>query len=64
MLQAEVVAGQADAGRVVKTATGVAVGTGDGLLLLHQVQPAGKRAMDMQSLLNGAPDFVDTVLGE
>lgn len=64
ILQAEVVAGQADAGRVVKTATGVAVGTGDGLLLLHQVQPAGKRAMEMQSLLNGAPDFVGSVLGE
>ena len=61
--QAEAVAGNADAGRVVQTAAGVAVGTGEGLLLLHQVQPAGKRLMDIQSLLNGAPDFVGSLLG-
>ena len=42
---------------------GVAVGTGDALLQLEEVQPAGKRAMDVASFLNGTPDFVGADLG-
>ena len=61
--QARVVAGNAAAGVVVSTGNGVAVGTGDGLLELLTVQPAGKRAMDVRSFLNGAPDFVGNTLG-
>ena len=61
--QADVCAGSAPAGQVVEAAEGVAVGTGDGLLLLRTVQPAGKRAMDIRSFLNGAPDFVGSRLG-
>jgi methionyl-tRNA formyltransferase len=40
------------------------VGAGDGLLLLAEVQPAGKRAMDGRSFLNGAPEFVGARLSE
>jgi len=56
--------GQAAPGEVVATPEGPAVGTGDGLLLLQSVQPAGKRAMDGRSLVNGAPDFVGSRLGQ
>jgi methionyl-tRNA formyltransferase len=61
--QAAVVAGNAEPGQVVQSAAGVAVGTGDGLLRLESVQPAGKRQMDMRSFVNGAPDFVGSRLG-
>lgn len=56
--EASVLAGEAAPGVIIKTAQGPAVGTGAGLLLLHTVQPAGKRALPMQSFLNGAADFV------
>jgi methionyl-tRNA formyltransferase len=61
--QAAAVPGQALPGLVVNTAQGVAVGTGEGLLLLHTVQPAGKRAMDLRSFLNGAAEFIGSELG-
>ncbi|MEM7539466.1 MAG: methionyl-tRNA formyltransferase [Chloroflexota bacterium] len=64
--QAEVIP-QSDAaatpGQVIEVVDGVAVVTGNGLLLLKTVQPAGKRAMDMRSFLNGAGSFVGSVLG-
>jgi methionyl-tRNA formyltransferase len=63
ILQAAVVEGQAGPGAVVMTDQGPAVGTGEGLLLLKMVQPAGKRAMDIRSFLNGAPDFVGGRVG-
>lgn len=65
--QAEVIAKSTEdvsPGTVIATPTGIAVGTGDGLLRLITVQPAGKRAMDSQSLLNGAPDFIGSQLGK
>ncbi|MBI3960916.1 MAG: methionyl-tRNA formyltransferase [Chloroflexi bacterium] len=61
--QVRVVAGSAGAGEVVSAGNSVAIGTGNGLLELVTVQPAGKRAMDMHSFLNGAPDFVGSRLG-
>lgn len=61
---ATVVEGEAEPGRVVATAQGPAVGTGDGLLCLKSVQPAGKRVLDIRSFLNGAPDFIGSRLGE
>jgi methionyl-tRNA formyltransferase len=64
ILRAAVLPGQAEPGRVVATAHGPAVGAGDGLLLLVEVQPAGKRAMDGRSFLNGAPEFVGARLPE
>jgi methionyl-tRNA formyltransferase len=60
---AEVRPGTAAPGRVIATPEGPAVGTGEGVLLLRVVQPAGKRAMDATSLVNGAPDFLDARLG-
>ncbi|MEM7132748.1 MAG: methionyl-tRNA formyltransferase [Chloroflexota bacterium] len=45
-------------GFVVATSHGPAVGTGEALLLLHTVQPAGKRPMEIQAFLNGFPDFI------
>jgi len=39
-----------------------AVGTADGLLLLEIVQPEGRRAMDGQSFIHGAPKFAGSLL--
>ncbi len=61
--RARVVPGTAAPGVVVSTAQGPAVGTGQDLLLLQEVQPAGKRMMDVQSFLNGTPEFVGSTLG-
>ncbi|HRJ40894.1 MAG TPA: hypothetical protein PL105_03395, partial [Caldilineaceae bacterium] len=58
-----IVEGSAEAGVVVALGGGAAVGTGDGLLELLTVQPGGKRAMELRSFLNGAPDFVGSRLG-
>jgi methionyl-tRNA formyltransferase len=60
--QATVLAGQAEPGRVILTPQGPAVGTGDGLLLLTSIQPAGKRVMEAHSFLNGAPELVGAKL--
>ena len=62
ILRAAVLPGTAEPGRVVTTHAGPAVGTGDGLLLLVEVQPAGKRPMAARSFLNGAPDFSEARL--
>lgn len=62
ILAAAVAAGSAKPGSVARRAEGLIVGTGDGLLLLRTVQPAGKRAMDAQSFLNGAAGFAGTTL--
>lgn len=39
------------------------VQTGSGQLALQQVQPAGKRVMDIDDFLRGNPHFVGTILG-
>ena len=62
--EATVHTGRAVPGEIINKADGPAVGTGDGLLLLKTVQPAGKRAMSIRDFLNGAPDFVGGRLGE
>ncbi len=64
VLEAGVAAGRAEAGRVVATAQGPAVGTGEGLLLLKSVQAAGKKAMPAAAFANGAQEFVGGRLGE
>ncbi len=61
--QAKVIPGHAEPGLVINAAQGPAVGTGDGLLLLDTVQPAGKRSMEIRTFINGAPDFVGSRLG-
>lgn len=58
VLHAEVLPGYAAPGHVVLTPGGPAVGTGDGLLLLKLVQPAGKRPMEAAAFVNGAQHFV------
>ena len=50
-------------GYVVRAAEGVAVATGDGLLLLDEVQPPGKRPMPAADFARGRPDFLGAVLG-
>ena len=37
--------------------TGVDIATGDGIIRLLKIQPAGKRIMTIQEFLNGRPDF-------
>ena len=61
--RSSVIPGRADPGLVVEVDGGVAVGTGDGLLVLHEVQPAGKRRMAAAAFLNGALDFIGSRLG-
>lgn len=50
-------------GRVVARGEGAAVGTGEGLLLLEEVQLAGKRAMSIADFLRGQRGFIGSVLG-
>jgi len=54
--------GQGTPGTVVQTAAGTGVVTGDGVLVLEEVQPAGKRAMRTDEFLRGRQDFVGSVL--
>ncbi|MXX26146.1 MAG: methionyl-tRNA formyltransferase [Caldilineaceae bacterium SB0668_bin_21] len=61
--QGSVIPGQAAPGLVIEVDGRVAVGTGHGLLALHEVQPAGKRRMTAATFLNGAPDFIGARLG-
>ncbi len=51
-------------GTVVRVDDGAAVATGEGALRLEEVQPAGKRAMDIGPFLQGRQDFVGSQLGE
>lgn len=62
ILAATVVEGSAPPGLVERSAGGLTIGTGAGLLLVRTVQPAGKRAMDALSFLNGATGFAGTLL--
>ncbi|MCL4862205.1 MAG: methionyl-tRNA formyltransferase [Caldilineaceae bacterium] len=62
--QGAAIDGQAEPGLVVSTPHGGAVGAGNGLVLLHTVQPAGKRTLDIRSFLNGAADFIGSRLGD
>jgi len=49
---------------VVAAPGGVAVTTGEGLLRLDEVQPAGRRPMPGKAFVNGAPGFVGATLSE
>ena len=49
-------------GTVVKLGGEIGVVTGDGLLLLDLLQPAGKKPMDAKSFVNGVQGFVGSVL--
>jgi len=55
--------GQAEPGRVLDLRAGVGVATGQGALLLREVQLAGKRAMGIRHFVRGQRDFVGSLLG-
>ncbi len=63
ILRAHVAEGPAEPGKVIPWEGGAAVGTGQGLLVLEEVQPAGKRAMPIQDFLRGRPAFLEAQLG-
>ncbi|MBL7183319.1 MAG: methionyl-tRNA formyltransferase [Anaerolineae bacterium] len=55
--------GEGEPGRVMALDEGLAVATGEGALLLREVQLAGKRALSAQDFARGQRDFVGSVLG-
>jgi methionyl-tRNA formyltransferase len=55
--------GSASPGQVVKLADGIGVGSGDQLLMLDMVQPAGRRPMAAADFVNGAPTLIGATLG-
>lgn len=56
--QARVEAGTALPGQVVRVdKKGIAIGTADGLLVIEQLQPPGKKAMAVVDFLNGRADW-------
>lgn len=55
--------GEAEPGQVMALDEGLAVATGEGSLLLGEVQLAGKRALSAQDFARGQRDFVGSVLG-
>ena len=54
--------GDGSPGTVVEAEGGIGVVTGEGLLVLDEVQIAGKRPMDARVFARGRPDFVCSVL--
>ena len=54
--------GTEEPGRVVETDEGVGVATGEGALLLRELQLAGKRCIDCDRFLHGQPGFVGSTL--
>lgn len=51
-------------GQVLDTPDGILVVTGEGALLLEEVQLAGKRAMNCQAFARGQKNFVGSILGK
>ena len=64
ILRAEPSSAKVDAepGRVVELQNVIAVATGDGALILREVQLAGKRAMKIEEFVRGQRDFVGSLL--
>ena len=55
--------GEGEPGQVMALDEGLAVVTGEGALLLSEVQLAGKRALSAEDFARGQRDFVGSVLG-
>ncbi len=51
-------------GKVVRVGGAVGVITGQGLLILERVQPAGKRPMRAQDFARGRPEFIGAILND
>jgi methionyl-tRNA formyltransferase len=60
--QAVGLATKAEPGRVVRVAEDVAVATGEGALVLQELQLAGKRAMSAEELVRGRIELVGSAL--
>jgi methionyl-tRNA formyltransferase len=56
--------GQGGPGHVVQTTSGVAVVTGQGALLLDEIQLAGKRTMGAEDFVRGQRQFIGSELGQ
>ncbi|MEA3406872.1 MAG: methionyl-tRNA formyltransferase [Chloroflexota bacterium] len=55
--------GEGEPGTVVEVEEGIGVVTGEGLLILEEVQLAGRRAMEVEQFCRGRRGFVESVLG-
>jgi methionyl-tRNA formyltransferase len=62
VISAQVTSGRTSPGEIIHTQDGIAVGTGDGILLLKQIQLAGRKAMSAIDFVRGQADFVGTKL--
>lgn len=58
----QVANGKAAPGQVVDTADGIAVGTGEGLFVLREIQLAGRKTMPVSEFVKGQADFVGAML--
>jgi methionyl-tRNA formyltransferase len=58
-----VVSGKATPGKIVETPQGIAVGTGDGLFVLGQIQLAGRKSLPVSEFVKGQADFTGWTLG-
>lgn len=56
--QAEVIAGREEAGRVRRWQGQIAIGTGEGLLLVSALQLAGRKMLSAKEFLAGRPEFI------
>jgi methionyl-tRNA formyltransferase len=56
--------GEGEPGQVMALDEGLAVATGEGALLLNEVQLAGKKALNIEDFARGHRDFVGSVLGK
>ena len=57
-------AGKGKPGQVLDLSAGVAVATGQGALLLQEVQLAGRRAIGIQDFVRGQRNFIGSLLGQ
>jgi methionyl-tRNA formyltransferase len=56
--RASVASGQAGPGTRITVQGNPAIGTSDGLLVLEELQPAGKKSMPGKAFLSGARDWL------
>jgi methionyl-tRNA formyltransferase len=62
VLAAQAAPGHAEPARVIPHQDGAAVGTGEGLLVLKEIQLAGRKAMSAREFVRGQADFVGATL--
>ncbi|MCA9887743.1 MAG: methionyl-tRNA formyltransferase [Anaerolineae bacterium] len=62
ILGGHVLDGNAPTGHVVQSGDAIAVGTGEGLLRLDEVQLAGKKRVAIHEFVNGYPAFISSTL--